>query len=80
MPHREPPRRLCSKNSCHELATATLTYVYSDQEAVVGPLSERKEPHSYDLCHTHSERFTAPQGWRILRHRPFPEAVEGSLG
>ena len=74
MPHRESPPRLCSKNSCQAPASATLTYVYADQEAVLGPLALRKEPHAYDLCQVHSERLTAPMGWRILRFRPYPEA------
>jgi hypothetical protein len=74
MPHRESPPRLCSKNSCQTPASATLTYVYADQEAVLGPLALSKEPHAYDLCQVHSERLTAPMGWRILRFRPYPEA------
>ena len=74
MPHRESPPRLCSKNSCQTPASATLTYVYADQEAVLGPLALSKEPHAYDLCEVHSERLTAPMGWRILRFRPYPEA------
>ena len=51
-----------------------MTYVYADQEAVVGPLSVTKEPHTYDLCQAHSERLTAPVGWRVVRYRPYPEA------
>ena len=74
MPHRESPPRLCSKNSCQTPASATLTYVYADQEAVLGPLALSKEPHAYDLCQVHSERLTAPMGWRILRFPPYPEA------
>ena len=73
MPHREPPPRLCSKNSCHIEASATLTYVYADQEAVIGPLAATKEPHTYDLCQVHSERLTAPVGWSVVRYRPYPE-------
>ncbi len=73
MPHREPPLRLCSKNSCQIPASATLTYVYADQEAVVGPLAATKEPHTYDLCQAHSERLTAPMGWNVVRYRATPE-------
>ena len=50
----------------------TLTYVYEDQEAVIGPLSLRTEPHSYDLCGSHADRLTAPNGWRVVRYRPYP--------
>ena len=46
---------------------ATLTYVYADQTAVVGPLATYAEPHAYDLCDAHSERLSAPRGWEVLR-------------
>jgi hypothetical protein len=47
---------------------ATLTYVYSDSTAVVGPLAAFAEPHSYDLCEEHAVRLTVPRGWEVLRH------------
>ena len=75
MPHRPIVPRLCSKTSCSEEAVATLTYVYSDSEAVVGPLSGIKAPHSYDLCGPHAERLSPPVGWRVVRYRPYPEAM-----
>ena len=49
---------------------ATLTYVYSDSTAVLGPLSHLAEPHSYDLCADHAERLTAPRGWEVVRLTP----------
>ena len=54
---------------------ATLTYVYSDQTAVLGPLATYAEPHAYDLCEAHSERLSAPRGWEILRLAPDPDAL-----
>lgn len=48
-------------------AAATLTYVYADQVAVLGPLATYAEPHSYDLCEVHAERLTAPRGWEVVR-------------
>lgn len=45
----------------------TLTYVYADQTAVLGPLATYAEPHAYDLCVEHSERLSAPRGWEVLR-------------
>lgn len=45
----------------------TLTYVYADQTAVLGPLSTRAEPHAYDLCREHAERLSAPRGWEVVR-------------
>lgn len=49
---------------------ATLTYVYADSTAVLGPLATFAEPHCYDLCAEHSERLTAPRGWQIVRLSP----------
>ena len=49
---------------------ATLTYVYSDQTAVLGPLATYAEPHAYDLCAAHSERLSAPRGWEVMRLAP----------
>lgn len=49
---------------------ATLTYVYADSTAVLGPLATHAEPHSYDLCAEHAERLTAPRGWEVVRLAP----------
>lgn len=46
---------------------ATLTYVYAEQTAVLGPLATYAEPHSYDLCDEHATRLTAPRGWDVVR-------------
>ncbi|CAM4161456.1 hypothetical protein MB901379_01176 [Mycobacterium basiliense] len=52
---------------------ATLTFVYSDSTAVVGPLATAREPHSWDLCVGHAGRITAPRGWELVRHAgPLP--------
>ena len=69
-------RRRCSKPSCNGAAVSTLTYVYADSTAVVGPLATYAEPHCYDLCATHGERLTAPIGWEIVRITPDPDALK----
>jgi hypothetical protein len=46
---------------------ATLTYVYAQSTAVLGPLATYAEPHCYDLCARHSARLTAPLGWEVVR-------------
>ena len=51
--------RLCSRQTCKREATVTLTYSYADSTAVIGPLSEHREPHAYDLCDLHAEQLTA---------------------
>jgi hypothetical protein len=64
------PVRRCSRTACGLPAVATLTYVYADSTAVLGPLATYAEPHCYDLCAAHSERLTAPRGWEVLRLAP----------
>ena len=61
------PTRRCSRTACPNAAIATLTYVYSDSTAVVGPLATYAEPHTYDLCTGHAERLTVPRGWEVVR-------------
>lgn len=59
--------RECSRPGCSHAAVATLTYVYRDRTAVLGPLGPRREPGSYDMCTDHAERLSAPRGWEIIR-------------
>ncbi|MFD9124215.1 DUF3499 domain-containing protein [Kitasatospora sp. NPDC059571] len=59
--------RRCSRTACGRPAVATLTYVYADSTAVLGPLATYAEPHCYDLCAEHAERLTAPRGWEVVR-------------
>jgi hypothetical protein len=66
--------RRCSRAGCTNPATATLTYVYADSTAVLGPLATYAEPHCYDLCSAHAERLTAPRGWDVVRLAVDPEA------
>jgi hypothetical protein len=55
------------------LATKTLTYIYADSTAVLGPLATFSEPHAYDLCDEHSLRMSAPVGWTVIK--PEPDSV-----
>jgi hypothetical protein len=71
--------RRCTRPACVRAAVATLTYIYSDSMAVVGPLAAFAEPHSYDLCEEHAVRLTVPRGWEVVRHAgefpsPLPHA------
>lgn len=59
--------RQCSRPGCAHLAVATLTFVYADSTAVVGPLGRTDEPHSWDLCANHANRITVPVGWELMR-------------
>ena len=63
---------------CRHSAVATLTYVYSDSTAVLGPLAVQAEPHCYDLCAEHAGRLTAPRGWEVVRLAPPTQEVAPS--
>lgn len=60
--------RCCCRPGCPRYAVATLTFVYSDSTAVIGPLATAREPHSWDLCVSHASRITPPRGWELVRH------------
>ncbi len=68
-------RRRCSRVTCGRAANSTLTYVYADSTAVLGPLSLSVDPHGYDLCDNHASRLTVPLGWQVVRIEPDPSAL-----
>jgi Protein of unknown function (DUF3499) len=68
--------RGCSRPACKQAALYTLTYVYRDSTAVLGPLAAYVEPHCYDLCAAHADRLTVPRGWEVLRLPPAPAEAE----
>ena len=59
--------RSCSRAGCKSFATMTLTYVYAESTAVVGPLATYSEPHAYDLCILHGTRLKVPNGWNVIK-------------
>ena len=59
--------RRCSRTGCKRPTLYTLTYVYRESTAVLGPLAAYTEPHCYDLCDSHAGRLTAPRGWDVVR-------------
>ncbi|NWN87780.1 MAG: DUF3499 domain-containing protein [Micrococcaceae bacterium] len=60
-------QRICTKTACSNPAAATLTFNYAESTVVLGPMSQRAEPHAHDLCAKHAQQFTAPVGWEFLR-------------
>lgn len=70
--------RRCCRPGCPNRAVATLTYVYADSTAVVGPLPAMQEPHAWDLCAAHALRITAPRGWDLVRHPDIDTSAEDS--
>ena len=71
--------RRCSRPACPNRAVATLTYVYADSTAVVGPLAVAGDPHSWDLCALHALRITAPRGWELVRHPDIADVPDDDL-
>jgi hypothetical protein len=65
--------RCCSRTACKQSPVYTLTFVYRDSTAVLGPLSAYEEPNTYDLCEKHAARLVAPRGWDVVRLPPTPE-------
>ncbi len=66
--------RTCSMTLCPADAHHTLTYDYESHVAAIGPLSPEPSPNGHDLCLAHSERWTPPVGWSVIRfHRDFEE-------
>ena len=61
--------RTCSKATCSKAAVATLTFDYQQSIAVIGLLSPKAEPGTFDLCAEHVARFTPPEGWQVIRHQ-----------
>ena len=59
--------RGCSRVTCRAMATMTLTYIYADSTAVLGPLATFAEPHAYDLCEFHARKLTVPNGWSVIK-------------
>jgi hypothetical protein len=68
--------RRCSRTGCKQPALYTLTYVYRESTAVLGPLAAYTEPHCYDLCERHAGRLTAPRGWDVVRLPGDPAAQQ----
>src|SRR5699024_8932025 len=60
-------QRLCTKTACSKPAAATLTFNYADSTVVLGPMSQRAEPHAHDLCAQHAQQFTVPVRWQLLQ-------------
>src|SRR6201996_8316034 len=64
--------RCCSRTACKQPPVYTLTYVYKDSTAVLGPLAAYVDPHSWDLCEMHAARLVVPRGWDVVRLPPDP--------
>jgi hypothetical protein len=68
--------RPCAKVGCREAAGATIGIRYAAREILVGDLLPQRDPNLLDLCPPHTERLTAPFGWRRVDARASPLAQE----
>ena len=59
--------RRCSRTACGLPAVATLTYVYADSTAVLGPLADVAVPGAFDLCAEHASPPCVRMGWEVIR-------------
>jgi hypothetical protein len=59
--------RCCSRTACKRSPVYTLTYMYKESTAVLGPLAAYVDPHSWDLCEMHADRLVVPRGWDVVR-------------
>lgn len=59
--------RQCSRSGCKGRAVTTLSFVYADSTAVLGPLALQATPGCYDLCAIHGASMSAPLGWEVIR-------------
>lgn len=67
--------RKCSRPLCQQSAVSTLTYIYAQSTAVLGPLATYPEPHCYDLCESHAKRLKPPHGWELVTLHPDPSTL-----
>ena len=62
-------RRRCSRACCNDTSTMTLTYQYATATVWIDDLADSADPHAYDLCELHGQRFAPPSGWRLEDRR-----------
>lgn len=64
-----PMARQCSRPGCAGGASATMTYDYAASTAWLDDLAFEHDPNQYDLCPTHAEGLSVPQGWDRIDRR-----------
>jgi hypothetical protein len=58
-----PGLRSCSHSGCRQPAECSLAHSYAERRAWITELESPPDPHTYDLCGYHAERFRPPRGW-----------------
>jgi hypothetical protein len=62
--------RPCARPGCPVPASATLVFQYGARDARLRALTEEPTPATYDLCPSHADRTTPPNGWTFVDERP----------
>jgi hypothetical protein len=63
-------RRTCARPGCHEVASTTLSYDYSNRSVWLESLTEEPHPMVHDLCDRHGDTLSVPRGWLLRDQRP----------
>jgi len=58
-----PGFRSCSRWGCSLSAVCSLAHNYAERRAWIFDLEAVADPHTYDLCAYHADRFKPPLGW-----------------
>lgn len=61
--------RLCSRPTCSNPSSATMSYDYAGHTVWLDDLAAELDPNSYDLCPQHADRLSVPQGWTSTDRR-----------
>lgn len=67
---RGPGLRSCSHCGCNLPADCSLAHNYTERRAWIVDLEATPDPHTYDLCGYHADRFRPPRGWSAEDLRP----------
>lgn len=63
------PGATCARPGCAGAASASLSFSYLEQVAVLDPLEGDPPPQAYALCATHAARTRPPNGWELCDRR-----------
>lgn len=62
-------KRRCARPGCHQLAAATLSFLYAQQIVWIDDLHVEDSPANHDLCAGHADRTRPPRGWELSDRR-----------
>lgn len=69
----------CSRPGCQRAPATTLTYDYAGRVATISQLAP-PHPMQYDLCETHTERLSVPNGWTLVDERVIAPVLDIGSG